>query len=283
MLGRMQTALVDSGYATHAQQTVALVERLLAGRALDRLVNTHLHSDHCGGNAALRARFAQVEVSIPPGEADAVRAWDQSRLSYQPTGQQCPRFAFDVVLVPGSEIALGDALWQVHAAPGHDPHAVMLFEPPSRVLIAGDALWERGFGVVFPEMWGEPSFAEVAATLDLIERLSPLAVIPGHGRVFDDVTAALVTARERLDAFVRSPQKHARHAVKVLMKFKLLEQQRMPLADFYDWLDGAAYLEQVRQTHAPEAALRPWVDDMLQDLVRAGAMRLEHGVLHDAG
>jgi len=48
--------LVDSGYFSHAAQTLALLEHALAGRALDRLVNTHLHSDHCGGNAALQAR-----------------------------------------------------------------------------------------------------------------------------------------------------------------------------------------------------------------------------------
>src|SRR5207237_217473 len=56
-LGREETALVDSGYATHAEQTVALVTHALGGRTLDRLVNTHLHSDHCGGNAALQATF----------------------------------------------------------------------------------------------------------------------------------------------------------------------------------------------------------------------------------
>src|SRR5690606_22651572 len=52
--GRSGAALVDSGYATQAPQTVALVASLLKGRPLDLLINTHLHSDHCGGNAALR-------------------------------------------------------------------------------------------------------------------------------------------------------------------------------------------------------------------------------------
>ena len=52
--GGDQTALVDSGYLTHAAQTVALVRHGLQGRPLDRLINTHLHSDHCGGNAALQ-------------------------------------------------------------------------------------------------------------------------------------------------------------------------------------------------------------------------------------
>ena len=51
-----QTALVDSGYATHAAQTVALVARR-SGAAARPLINTHLHSDHCGGNAALQRAY----------------------------------------------------------------------------------------------------------------------------------------------------------------------------------------------------------------------------------
>jgi glyoxylase-like metal-dependent hydrolase (beta-lactamase superfamily II) len=45
---------------------------------------------------------------------------------------------------------------------GHDPHSVILFEPVSRVLISADALWERGFGVIFPELEGVEAFDEVA-------------------------------------------------------------------------------------------------------------------------
>ncbi|MBS0339744.1 MAG: MBL fold metallo-hydrolase, partial [Proteobacteria bacterium] len=193
LAGRYGTALIDSGYTTHSGQTLALVAHALAGRALDLLVNTHLHSDHCGGNSALQARYPELITRIPPGEADAVRQWDESKLSYRATGQACPRFGFDTVLEPGSVVEMGDAAWQVHAAPGHDPHAVILFEPASRVLVSGDALWQKGFGVVFPEMWGEPSFDEVGATLDLIESLRPACVIPGHGTAFDQVADALRT------------------------------------------------------------------------------------------
>ena len=55
---------------------------------------------------------------------------------------------------------LGGFDWQVISAPGHDPHAVILFNPDTRVLISADALWERGFGVIFPELEGESGFAE---------------------------------------------------------------------------------------------------------------------------
>lgn len=79
-LGVHETAVVDTGYATHAEQTVALVESVLGDRALDRILNTHLHSDHCGGNSALEERYPSVRIEIPPGEAALVERWDESGL-----------------------------------------------------------------------------------------------------------------------------------------------------------------------------------------------------------
>src|SRR5207237_1275904 len=49
-----ESVLIDSGYVTHSEQTVELVRQALRGRRLDRVINTHLHSDHCGGNHALQ-------------------------------------------------------------------------------------------------------------------------------------------------------------------------------------------------------------------------------------
>jgi glyoxylase-like metal-dependent hydrolase (beta-lactamase superfamily II) len=269
------TALVDTGYATHAQQTVALVQTALRGHALDLILNTHLHSDHCGGNAALQEAFPDAAILIPPGLADEVRDWDTDALTYAPTGQQCPRFEFDGLLQPGSTLMLGDSQWKVHAAPGHDAHSVVLFEPSTRTLIAADALWEDGFGVVFGELEGVEAFQEVAATLDLIEALAPAIVIPGHGQVFTDVESALARARSRLRAFVIDPKRHARHAAKVLLKFKLLELQRASPTDLIDWAIKTPYFLLVHRRFFSATALAEWVDEVLADLIRSRAARAE--------
>jgi glyoxylase-like metal-dependent hydrolase (beta-lactamase superfamily II) len=225
-----QTALVDSGYATHAPQTLALVRHALGEQPLERLLNTHLHSDHCGGNAALQAAYA-CRTAIPGAEAARVAAWDEDALSFRATGQQCPRFTFDALLAPGQVLELGGMAWRVLAAPGHDPHAVLLFCPQEGILIAGDALWENGFGVIFPELEGESGFSEARATLDLIGTLDARLVIPGHGRMFTDVAGALQRAYSRLDYLSAQPKRNAENAVKVLVKFLLLERQRIALAD----------------------------------------------------
>lgn len=271
LIGSHDSALVDSGYCTHAAQTVALVEAALHGRDLDLLLNTHLHSDHCGGNAALQRRFPELQTHIPPGEASAVARWDEDALSYRATGQHCPRFRFQGLLRPGTERRLAGSTWQVHAAPGHDSHSIILFEPESRTLLSADALWEKGFGVVFPELVGEASFDQVAATLDLIERLSPSNIIPGHGPAFVDVRDALQIARQRLARQATDPAKHARHALKVLIKFKLMEVRSISRPQWHFWISGTPYFELIRTRFFADRTLKEISEELFVELLASGA------------
>jgi len=277
-----ESLLVDSGYCAHAQQTLSLVEAALGGRSLGVLVNTHLHSDHCGGNAALQARYPAMKTLIPPGHAQQVAQWDPVALTYLPTGQLCPRFGFNQTLQSGTQIRFGASDWQVHAATGHDPHSLVFFEPAERVLISADALWENGFGVIFPELEGVDAFAEVAATLDMIERLDPKTVIPGHGRVFAYAPEVLARARQRLEAFAGNPAKHARHAAKVLLKFKLLETQRQSFDEFAEWAARTPYFMLLNQRFFGSMPLRPWIEQLCQELVSAGVARREGAYLLNA-
>lgn len=239
--------LVDSGYVKHAETTLALVRHVLSQRGfaqagLRLLINTHLHSDHCGGNALLAQAFG-CPILVPAAEFEAVARWDEEALSYTGTSQRCARFSAAGSLRPGDELTLGGARWQVHAAPGHDPHSLILHCPQHRVLISADALWENGFGVIFPELEGESGFEEQAAVLDLIATLDVDTVIPGHGRAFGDVPAAIGRARQRLDAMRADPARNARNAVRVLIKFLLLDRERMAFETLAHEMRNAAVMK----------------------------------------
>lgn len=273
----VKTALIDTGYVTHADQTLALVQSHLLGRPLDKIINTHLHSDHCGGNARLQAAYPAVKIWIPPGHFDAVLHWDEDLLTYKATGQQCPRFVPYLVLQPGSTFESGSLTWEVHAAPGHDTHSVVLFEPQHGLLISADALWANGFGVVFPELEGQAAFSEVSSTLDLIQKLGAKAVYPGHGSAFVDVMPAIERARRRLDQFVNHPEKHQAYGAKVLLKFKLMEFQSLPLADFLGWAAQTPYLQLMHQQSDLDISI--WVLSIVQQLIASGAARIDGDML----
>ena len=266
-----QAILVDTGYWTHADQTHALLASSLGSQPLTSLLNTHLHSDHCGGNAHLQALYPTLRTYIPPGHAAFVDAWDVDALTYKPTGQHCPAFKKTDVLHDGEMFVVGSKTWRIHAAPGHDPHSVVIFNESDGVLISADALWKNGFGVVFPEIEGISAFDEVESTLEIIEQLNPTLVLPGHGAAFTDVKEALARARSRLAQFKNEPVKHASYACKVLLKFKLLEFQKIKQTEFLSWAERTQFLKLLFAKYAEVASFEAWFFDLCQSLEKSGA------------
>ena len=266
--------LIDTSHVNHAEQTLALVRHALAGRPLARIVNTHLHSDHCGGNATLQRAF-DAAVWVPEASAEAVRDWHADGLTFEPTGQRCERFSLQGVIRAGDLIEAGGRRFEVIEAPGHDPQSMILFDAANGLLISADALWENGFGVVFPELEGEPGFGDVGAVLEKIERLPVKLVVPGHGAPFTDVAAALARARARLAAFIAEPRRHARHGAKVLMKYHLMEVREQPLAALLQWAEATPLFGSVWQAHGrgEAPATRDWAEQLADELVASGALR----------
>jgi glyoxylase-like metal-dependent hydrolase (beta-lactamase superfamily II) len=272
--------VIDTGYASHAEQTLALVAQVLQERGHTSpraLLNTHLHSDHCGGNALLQAQYG-CPAWIPPAEFQAAAQWDEALLSYRDTGQRCERFIPHARLLPGDVLEQGDMRWSVHAAPGHDPASVLLFEPHLGLMISADALWERGFGIVFPEIAPHAAlgsaFDEVEQTLDLIQALSPRQVLPGHGPQFLDLAAALQEARGRLAYFRSEPVRHALHAAKALLMYHLLEWRHRTWQELHAWLDQTPVQTRLR-TQAGEMDPRRWAQGLVVSLSKTGQVQAD--------
>jgi glyoxylase-like metal-dependent hydrolase (beta-lactamase superfamily II) len=274
--------LIDTSHVNHAEQTLALVRHALAEKPLARIVNTHLHSDHCGGNATLQRAFGAA-VFVPEASANAVREWSAAGLSFDPSGQRCERFTLQGTTRAGDMIEAGGRQFEVIEAPGHDPQSTILFDAAHGLLISADALWENGFGVVFPELEGEPGFDDVGAVLDKIERLPVQLVVPGHGAPFSDVGAALARSRARLATFMAEPRRHARHGAKVLMKYHLMEVREQPLDALLQWAEATPLFSTVWQAHGRNEAplAREWAELLTNELVASGALRRAGLQVHD--
>lgn len=268
------SAVVDTGYVAHATLGVAAIALALDGQPPERLLNTHLHSDHCGGNQALQARWA-VETWVPEASVDAVSNWDPSRLSYEWTGQQCPRFVVSGGLAAGQAVRLGSSTWEVIHAPGHDPDAVMLWQPQSRVLISADALWESRVSIIFPELVGEPGFGAARLTLQAIATLNPAIVIPGHGSPFSDVGAALAASHARLTAFEADPGRHLAYGVRALTMFHMLEHRGLSRDELEHWLVSTPVFVQMHALSGLAGrSLQSWAESAIARLVDDGVLAM---------
>jgi glyoxylase-like metal-dependent hydrolase (beta-lactamase superfamily II) len=277
--GEKRATLVDAGYIRHADTTVSLVHAALARCGLDNdalglLVNTHLHSDHCGGNAALVRAFG-CEIAIPIGEFERPARLENGRPVFMASDAASEPFHAQRALRSGDALLLGGAEWQVHAAPGHDPHSVILHCPEHRLLISADALWENGFGLIFPELVGEPGFQEQHDVLALIAALDVETVLPGHGAPFQDVSGALARARDRLAALRGDRRRNARNGLRVMIKYTLLDRGRLRLDELPQVFSGSAVLRgAAEQLGMDFATALAWG---VEELARQGEIRIEDG------
>lgn len=279
-LGKEKTAIVDTGYCTHESQTLTLLRHVLKGRALDAIYNTHLHSDHCGGNAILQKNFSKVRTFVPAAEFNRVQNWERTQLTFDATGQRCERFRADDAVNASEKILLGDLEWSVLCAPGHHPYSYVLFCEKHGILISADALWEKGFGVVFPALDGVSGFRETRATLQMIEELDARIVIPGHGKPFTEVKKAIEVAHSRIDYLEGDPLRNAQNGIKVLLKFLLMERQRIKLSEVPKLLNDIPLVKSANQRHMNfgKIHLAHWA---ITQLRRAGALDVQDNYLVD--
>jgi glyoxylase-like metal-dependent hydrolase (beta-lactamase superfamily II) len=271
--------LIDSGYCTHREETLALLAGPvgLDGAPLERLINTHCHSDHMGGNAAVAHAYG-CAITVPEGEVKHIVPWTPQSAWMEKFDQRADPFFHDDTIAAGDAFEGGGFEWEALAAPGHDMDALMFFEPRNRILVSGDALWEKGMGFVWPEEGVNPHIEAAFETLSAIEALDPAVVIPGHGAVFADARGAIATVRSRLEAFSEDPRKNARHVVKVLFVFALLDRVTMRVDDVPGYLARFGCYRELNERFL-DLEPRAFADWLLSDLARSGAVRIEDGVV----
>lgn len=279
--------LIDSGYVSHVGQTLHLVAFMLRHggqvRTLKRLINTHVHSDHMGGNAAIQQHFG-CAITIPEGCSPAIAAWDETALILGPAGQSAPPFRPDATIKAGDLFEMGHLGWQVIAVPGHDLHMLAFYNEEKRLLISSDALWRNGFGILFPALEAGPDawhdvFATTRDTLARLGRLAVDAVIPGHGAPFAEFEEALREAESRLAAQEARADRLAMHALKALLVFRVLDLRRLDRASLPDFLAALPMFGEVNRRFLGDLPADTLATRLADELVKHGALRETDGVL----
>lgn len=269
--------VIDTGHSSCADETRRLLAlpQNLGDQPLQRIINTHCHADHMGGNAALIRRYG-CAVSVPQGDAANIRAWNRDAFLIDYADHHIEPFDYTDTLAVEDEFRAGGYTWRALPAPGHDMNALVFWCEQHGVLITGDALWENGLGAMFPLPSLDDALNAATSTLNRIEALAPRWVIPGHGAPFRDAASAIARARRRLDTFAADPVKNARHVLKALFSFALLAKQRMRSIDVPRYFAEVPCYGDLSERFLG----KPTSDvahDLVEELVTVGAVTVRNG------
>jgi len=233
--GNIAVSVGDDGIVMVDDQFAPLVPKIKAAlgkisqKPVRFLINTHWHSDHVGGNAAM-------------AETAAILAHENVRKRMQ-VGGELP--AFNMKIEPAEARALpvvtyqhdvtiwlnGEPVRALHVPPGHTDGDTVVFFTKSNVVHMGDDFVTYGFPFVDLDSGGSVR-GMIGAIDEVLPQIPPdVKIIPGHGPL--STVADLKKFRNRLDEIVAL-------VARGLKSGKTVEQMQKEklLAPYADWDGG---------------------------------------------
>ena len=138
-----ECVIVDPGCSNEREQN-ELVQTIEAhGLKPVKLLNTHCHIDHFGGNKFLCEKynllpeFHEVEWKVMNQALDF-----QSFFNFTVEASPMPKH----YLKEGDEVMFGNTVLKVIFTPGHSPGSLSFYNEPDKVIISGDVLFQGSVG-----------------------------------------------------------------------------------------------------------------------------------------
>ena len=166
-------AVIDPGLPDNYYLLGVMKKRGIAPDAVEVVVDTEPHADHCGGNVL----FPSARVYAGREAADYISAADPKYTVSGLFGVTLKKRRV-LPLKEGDVLDFGETSFRVIETPGHAPGGISLYEPDLKILVCGDVAFKEGIGRT--DLPG----GDIRALRKSIERLCGLDVdvfLPGHG------------------------------------------------------------------------------------------------------
>lgn len=191
--GKDGVMLVDTGFAELAPKAMAEI-RTLSDGPIRWIVNTHVHTDHTGGNAEM-AKLGMTRESIGPPRIVAQSNVLNRMTSPAPGEPKVPEANWpnDEYFLPTKDFYFnGEAVIVYHVPNAHTDGDSLVFFRKSDVLATGDVFTPASYPIIDLAHGGSVQ-GEIDALNKIIDITVPAKyqeggtlVVPGHGRLCDE-------------------------------------------------------------------------------------------------
>jgi cyclase len=195
--------LVDTGLAPMSAKVLAAV-RSLSNKPIRYIINTHVHSDHVGGNEVIAKSGVTIAGGNVVGDIGSSASNQATIMAFQsvvdrmsasaPGTPAAPQGALptDTYTTPERKIFFNDEGVQlIHIPAAHTDGDTIVFFRRSDVISTGDIFVTNGYPIVDLERGGniQGVIAGLNRIVDLAipadEQEGGTLIIPGHGRLCD--------------------------------------------------------------------------------------------------
>ena len=174
----LEAIIIDPGF--YNENELKLLKKFLRKTHLKikRIVNTHLHLDHCIGNGFIKREFG-LDAEVGKEDLFLIPILQQ----------QAEMFCLDIYepipepslfLKEGDVLNVGNMQFKVLSVPGHSPGSLAFYEEKENVLFSGDVLFYGSRGRT-DLMKGNETVLLSSIKEKLLTLPEQTTVYPGHG------------------------------------------------------------------------------------------------------
>ncbi len=200
--------MVDAGLKANADALMAAIEARFPGKPVRHLINTHVHGDHTGGNAALIARGAEVLVHENTRKAmDEVYYLDAEGNEVDEASKGTATRDFELQDMPAYSYPervnvhfAGERIEVFHPGNAHTPGDSLVYFHAHNAIALGDNYFGNAY------TFGGNIEGMIGVYRQVLERIDDdTLILPGHGVVaskkdLSDYLDMLLTVKARVDA-----------------------------------------------------------------------------------
>jgi len=152
-----------------------------------RIINTHYHFDHIGGNGY----FTGAEIWIHEADAPVLENGDKETSVAEFFGGNMHKMKVSRKLKDGEKFNLGNTEFEIVHVPGHTPGSICLYDKKQKLLITGDTVFSNGVGRT--DLDGG-DFEQLKNSLAKLSKMDIQKILPGHGPVVEKDGAKLIAS-----------------------------------------------------------------------------------------
>jgi cyclase len=217
--------LVDTGLAAMSDKVVEAV-RSISDKPIRYIIDTHIHQDHTGGNAAIAQQGSTIaggnvvgNIGSSAGEGATIVAFQSilDRMSDQDSKDKAPEKAWPTDAYAGPEKKMffnGEAIEVIHQPSAHTDGDSIVFFRRSDVVSTGDIFTTTNYPIIDLQRGGS-----IQGIINGLNRLvyqitipaekqeGGTMVIPGHGRLCDQADVVyyqemVIIIRDRIEDMI---------------------------------------------------------------------------------
>jgi glyoxylase-like metal-dependent hydrolase (beta-lactamase superfamily II) len=167
--------LIDTGTGKFFHEIKKEIESKYEIKKIKRIINTHCHFDHTGGNKKFRD-WLKAEIFIHSRDKHSIETGTHTMSEL--FDEMAKTVTADHVLKTGSIIKTTNFKFEVIPTPGHTPGSVCLYENDKKILVSGDTIFNDAVGRT--DLPGGSKYE----LLESLKKLFPYHInylLPGHG------------------------------------------------------------------------------------------------------